>query len=312
MKHTRLFYPLVFGLLVWGMQGCSAQEMPTPSFGELIRHADFPSQFVGKRNIDVWLPEGYPNDAAYGVLYMHDGQNLYDSTVTWNHQEWMVDEVLTELAGKEKTPPMVVVGIFNNGDMRHAEYFPEKPFNLMTKKEITSLEDKIGKEKLERFRKVNCSDDYLAFIVGELKPFIDSTYATLPDQENTFIAGSSMGGLISMYAICEYPGVFRGAGCLSTHWPGFEDYPGNPVPEAFVRYLDKNLPPPGSHRIWFDHGTETLDATYAPHQRKIDEVIQKHGYRSSQWITKVYPGANHSERAWQKRLDEMLLFILGK
>ena len=121
-----------------------------------------------------------------------------------------------------------------------------------------------------------------------------------------------MGGLISMYALCEYPDVFSGAGCLSTHWPGFGDYPDNPVPGAFLQYLDKHLPPPMNHWIWFDHGTEGLDSTYALYQEKADAVMRKHADGLEHWTVKVYPGADHSERAWQKRLDEVLLYLLGK
>ena len=77
------------------------------------------------------------------------------------------------------------------------------------------------------------SDAYLKFLVTELKPFIDSTFSVATDRSNTFIAGSSMGGLISMYAVCEYPAVFGGAACLSTHWPGIFTAENNPIPEAF-------------------------------------------------------------------------------
>ena len=93
------------------------------------------------------------------------------------------------------------------------------------------------------------SDNYLKFIVEELKPFIDSTYSTLIDKENTFIAGSSMGGLISMYAVCEYPNVFGGAACLSTHWPGTFEVENNPIPEIFYNYLTNNLPKPNQNKF---------------------------------------------------------------
>ncbi len=92
-------------------------------------------------------------------------------------------------------------------------------------------------------------------MVNELKPFIDSNFATLGDQSNTFVAGSSMGGLISLYAVCEYPDVFGGAACLSTHWPGVFNSEHNPIPAAFIRYLESHLPSPVNHKLYFDYGT---------------------------------------------------------
>ena len=302
---------LVNIFLVFGLFSCShAQKVPTPVAGEIIRHENFQSKFVDARHIDVWLPDGYSDDQAYPVMYMHDGQNLFDSHVTWNHQEWMVDEMISSLVLEGKIPPLIVVGIFNGGNMRHPEYFPQKPFESLSDIDMKLLAGNVKQRELDRFKKTLCSDDYLSFIVEELKPFIDLTYQTMSDQQNTYIGGASMGGLISMYAICEYPDVFGGAACLSTHWPGFGDFDGNPVPQAFATYLEESLPDPTNHKIWFDHGTEALDATYGQYQIKIDQVMRKHGFTKENWVTKVYEGADHSENAWQKRYDEVLLFLI--
>ena len=115
-----------------------------------------------------------------------------------------------------------------------------------------------------------------------------------------------------MYAICEYPNVFGGAACLSTHWPGIFTIDNNPVPAAFFRYLKKHLPSPKSHKIYFDYGDQTLDALYPPLQQQADAVIKARGYNVEHWMTKYFPGENHSERAWSKRLTIPLLFLLKK
>jgi predicted alpha/beta superfamily hydrolase len=308
MKYIVVLY--IFSLSI---VGCSnAQEISTPIAGEIIRHESFKSAYVDARHLEVWLPEGYADDQAYPVLYMHDGQNLFDASVTWNKQEWMVDDIVTRLAREGLIGPVIVVGIFNNGKMRHPEYFPQKPFEALTEDAEKQLSSHANPKELETFKQKICSDDYLSFIVKELKPFIDQTYQTMSNQSNTYIGGSSMGGLISMYAICEYPDVFGGAACVSTHWPGFGDFDGNPIPDAFVAYLEDHLPSPENHKIWFDHGTATLDETYGPLQKRIDKVMEKHLYSSDSWTTKIYPGANHSELAWQQRFDEVLLFLLGE
>jgi enterochelin esterase-like enzyme len=120
-----------------------------------------------------------------------------------------------------------------------------------------------------------------------------------------------MGGLISIYAICEYPDVFGGVACLSAHWLGtFE--PKNPFPEAFVRYLKDKLPKPANHKIYFDHGDQTLDASYPPFQKKVDETMKLKGYSEKNWKTLVFPGLDHSEKSWRARFETPLLFLLGK
>jgi predicted alpha/beta superfamily hydrolase len=156
------------------------------------------------------------------------------------------------------------------------------------------------------------SDNYLKFIVKELKPYIDQKYSVYTNSENTYIAGSSMGGLISMYAMCEYPKIFGGAACLSTHWVGTFTLENNPVPDSFIDYLSKNLPDPSDHKIYFDCGDQTLDALYPPIQKKVDRVMTATGYHENNWITKYFPGDDHSEKSWNKRLNIPLEFLFKK
>ena len=121
-----------------------------------------------------------------------------------------------------------------------------------------------------------------------------------------------MGGLISMYAICEYPDVFGGAGCLSTHWPGIFTAKNNPIPDAFMNYLRNHLPSPKKHKIYFDHGDKALDSLYPALQKRADEVMQQKGFTAKNWITKYFQGEDHSENAWRRRLEIPLLFLLKK
>jgi enterochelin esterase-like enzyme len=242
---------------------------------------------------------------------MHNGQNLYDSNTTWNYQSWDVDDVLDKLMQAQTIQDVLVVGIWNGQQSRHAEYFPQKPFEslLPAEKDSITAELQIAARTKEGFTPT--SDNYIQFLVEELKPYIDSTYSTNTDRAHTFIAGSSMGGLISLYAICEYPKVFGGAACFSTHWPGTFHVDNNPVPEAFVRYMRDHLPDPSSHRLYFDYGDQGLDALYPPLQTKADAVMKAKGFSEKNWITRYFPGENHSERAWNKRLHIPMLFLLG-
>jgi enterochelin esterase-like enzyme len=309
-------YPLCFLLAACLFIACTnapnpSPSLPTVSAGSIERIENFASAFLPPRNIDIWLPPGYDSRQAYAVLYMHDGQMLFDATTTWNQQEWGVDEVLSELIGAQKISPCIVVAAWNT-NTRHSDYFPQKPFeSLPVAYRDSLLEGAKRNEKTALFSAPIQSDAYLRFLVQELKPYIDSHYATRPERAHTFIAGSSMGGLISMYAICEYPEVFGGAACLSTHWPGIFSTENNPIPQAFADYLSTHLPDPATHKLYFDYGTETLDALYEPYQLQADSLIQNRGYDSLQWKTLKFPGENHSEASWRKRLGIPITFLIG-
>lgn len=278
--------------------------------GSIVRFEHFTSKNITARNVDVWLPPGYSNTKKYAVLYMHDGQMLFDSSTTWNKKEWGVDEAMTELLQKKLIQNCIVVAVWNDAKQRHADYFPQKPFEQLAKTQQDSIYKATQNGSFSLFASAVHSDQYLKFIVKELKPFIDKKFPTFKDRNHTFIAGSSMGGLISLYAICEYPDVFGGAACLSTHWPGLFNTENNPVPAAFLSYFSKHLPSPLQHRIYFDYGTATLDSMYKPYQLQMDEVMKKAGYNSKNWITKEFVGEDHSENAWRKRLKIPLLFLL--
>ena len=300
---------IIIAIIAW--TSLTAQSISTSS-GKVIRFENFGSKYVDARNVDVWLPECYDGKTKFSVLYMHDGQMLFDSSSTWNHQEWGVDETLAMLMKEKKIRNCIVVGIWNNGKKRHAEYFPQKAFYGMSQKDQNMILEEQRNLNYYIFSEKPVSDLYLQFLVKELKPFIDSAFATNKETDNTFIAGSSMGGLISLYAICEYPEVFGGAACLSTHWTGIYRTYNNPIPSALMDYLTAHLPPPRNHRIYFDFGSETLDSLYKPFQLQVDEIMKEKGYSSKNWMTKEFPGEDHSEKAWSTRLNIPVVFLMGK
>ena len=278
--------------------------------GKVERIEKFKSQFVDARNVDVWLPEGYSTSEKYAVLYMHDGQMLFDPASTWNKQAWQVDAIAGKLIAEKQIQKCIVVGIWNNDKKRHPEYFPQKVYPAFSKEQKKFISDDLIKRgKIDKeFDPI--SDNYLKFIVKELKPYIDKTYPTFSDRKHTFISGSSMGGLISLYAICEYPKIFGGAGCLSTHWTGIYQNNDNPIPDEIIAYLKVHLPDPKSHKIYFDYGNKTLDSLYSPWQLKVDVVMKAKGYTTKHWMTQFFEGKNHSEEAWRGRFHVPLAFLL--
>ncbi len=306
MKH---FTTCLFGFL---LAVCMQAQLPNPSSGTIERIDSFASRYVTARNIDVWLPAGYDPAKKYAVLYLHDGQMLFDSALTWNKQCWQVDETVARLIAQKKIEPYIVVGIWNGGSTRHPDYFPQKPFDGLSQAE----KDQITRELQEKGRSTVAfqpvSDNYLKFLVNELKPYIDKQYSTRSDAAHTAIAGSSMGGLISLYAICEYPAVFGKAAGLSTHWPGIFSVDGNPFIPAHLAYLQKNLPNPKTHRIYLDGGDQELDALYPPLLKQVEGVLRAKGFTDQNGRAVVIKGTGHSERAWSQRLDEILIYLLRR
>jgi predicted alpha/beta superfamily hydrolase len=227
---------------------------------------------------------------------MHDGQNIFDSATASGGSGWEIDKTISRLMDTRKIRGALVVGVWNT-EMRWREYMPQKPYwSLALRRHHEAFINLSGGEPV--------SDIYLQFIVEELKPFIDSNYRTLADRSNTFVIGSSMGGLISLYAISEYPHVFGGAGCLSTNWPAGE--------YELVHEMAKNLPDPETHKLYFDYGTEALDALYGPYQKRMDEYLRQAGYvENKNWMTLKFEGADHSEKAWRARVEIPLSFFLG-
>lgn len=265
----------------------------------MIRLDNFPSRHVAPRHVDIWLPPGYEAEpeSHYPVLYMHDGQNCFVDRDASYGVAWRVQDVLARLVAASEARPALIVGIWNGGEQRMIEYRPARPFLALTSRTRRRVLHGLGGAPL--------SDAYLAFIVEELKPFIDAGYRTMPGREHTVLMGSSMGGLISLYALCEYPAVFGGAAGLSSHWPAVEG--------VIVPYLRQRLPDPATHRLYLDQGTDGIDTLYRPTQLLVDAAVAAAGYTPGvNWLSQVYPGAGHFETDWQARVHVPLRFLLGQ
>ncbi len=289
--------------LVHGVAGTAVSReceviVPAATAGRIETLPPLASRFVVPRRVDVWLPPGYDEhpDERYPVVYLHDGQNAFDPAISFGGDSWEADQAVCRLMQAGRIRGAILVAIWNTGLGRFAEYMPQKAATGA----VVLLH--VGTQSIatDTIR----SDAYLKFMVEELKPLIDRTYRTQPGAAGTFVLGSSMGGLISAYAVAEYPGVFGGAGGVSIHWPAGEG--------AMIGYLAQHLPKPGANRFYFDFGTETLDAAYEPYQRQMDTVMRAAGYTAGRdWLTRKFPGADHSEKSWRERVEIPLAFLLG-
>ncbi len=301
MKLLGLFaawLALVFAAPAW------AEPLP----GRLVQYPDFPARAVQPRNLTIWLPPGYDSGTKrYPVIYVHDGQNLFDPALAYGGHTWGVAEALSTMKRD-----VIVVGIWNT-KLRGREYFPQKVFANLPPEQQANV--RLTHGNTPQGNGDPLGDGYVRFLAKELKPYIDKTYRTRSGLRDTSVMGSSMGGLISLYAMAEYPDVFGQAACVSIHWPLGNPEKSDPaaVASAFKTYLAQTKLRPGRNRLYMDHGTLTLDATYAPFVAKMEPVLAGLGWhRDRDWVSRSFPGTSHNEESWRARVDIPLTFLLTK
>lgn len=306
MKHHVFPSIALLTASIFCSNGASAQApLQSPDCGTIERHRLFSPQLADSVTIDIWLPAEYEtsDSLSFPVLYMHDGQNLFDRTTTWNGQSWEMDSVSCRLIDDGSIRPEIIVGIHSDPALRVSQLMPARAVA------DAGLEQLMAEVKLQG--KPVLGDEYADFVVSTLKPWVDDNYRTLSDCDNTFVMGSSMGGLMSLYLICRAPEVFGGAGCLSTHWYGTLDA-GDAFGDALMRFMENNLPDPKTHKLYFDHGTETIDAYYGPWEERALKIAQSKGFTyGSNLESFVDQGAAHTEDAWASRVDRPLRFLLA-
>jgi predicted alpha/beta superfamily hydrolase len=225
------------------------------------------------RRIWAYIPaDYYSSEKKYPVLYMHDGQNLFDE-FTSAYGEWGVDELMDSLSKKIK--PCIIIGIDNGNEKRMNEYNPyDQP--------------QFGKGE---------GDGYIDFLVQTLKPFIDKKYRTLNNTAHTFIAGSSMGGLISLYAILKYPNVFGGAGVFSPAlWTA-------PQLSGDVKKLSAHA----KGKIYFYAG-DTESETMVSDMLHIFELLRKNA--KVKMKVSVKAGGKHNEANWHREFPDFYKWVI--
>lgn len=228
------------------------------------------------RDVIILLPAGYDkNNLHYPVLYMHDGQNIFDPSTVGFGVDWQVDEALDSLNRQGVVKDMIVVGI-NNSVNRRAEY-SHSPLGSA----------------------------YMKFVTKKVKPMIDSLYRTKPQREFTWTAGSSMGGLISFMLLWEFNDIFSVAGSFS---PAFKigEY-------DYTAIVKKTAEPKRDFRLYIDNGGLGLEARLQPGIDQMINLLQELGYKNgTDFFVTIDTEADHNEAAWAKRVPNFLIKMFGK
>ena len=295
--------------LVLCLLACLAAITPATAqdTGRFVTIDAAPSVNITPPRVTIWLPPGYDaGKRRYGVVYMHDGQNLFVRKRSNFDKVWAADKAVLRLVAAGKIAPVIIVGVDQPGEARYRQYFPQRLYAAASPKLRAEI-DQSAKGPLT-------GDAYLRFLADELKPLIDRSYRTRRDAAHTAVVGSSMGGLMSCYAFIERPRVFGRAGCVSTHWPltfALQLVPGDERPALWQGYLTQHLGKPDGRRLWMDHGDKTLDAAYPPFQALLDRDIAGLGWtKGRDFESRAYPGAEHEENAWAARLDAVFGWLL--
>lgn len=340
----------------------AAPPPPTLS-GDIRIIKDFKSQPLQEtRDLYIYLPPGYEkSNRSYPVLYMHDGQNLFDASAAG--REWHLDETAESMIKNGEIEPLIIVGI-GNTSQRIDEYTPSrqvwkrtliriKPTNatgnhkIFTGSFVSAQNDTIRfksdtdtlfakipgssfwqrtirkdknvfylpqagitfKFNIGQENKVDTiyaskpdmggrGKEYTAFIINRLKPFIDSTFRTMPNEEHTALGGSSLGGLISLYAGLKHPGIFEHLLVLSPSiwWDN-----------KYILEVVRNLPEETRQNILLYIGTEEGHAI--KHVRELYELLLQKGWHKNEIEYIEVKGAGHNEKAWASQAKPMLKFV---
>jgi len=264
--------------------------------GRLVYWTDVKSALLGPtRHVEIWLPPGYDQDTTtrYPVLYMSDGQNLFDPRISYGGIDWGVDSTVMDLVNRNIIPPIIVVGVWNS-----ARRFPEySPWHDAPK--------------------------YAHFLIDELMPRVNRDFRTLPGPRHTAHMGSSMGGLLGFYLVTHHPEAFGACACMSTHFPlspavAKQVFPGDSSvahPDTtpyLITDIAAGLKAPNGARYWFDRGTLGLDSAYGPTYAAARQWLLSQGFTEGKdFVVRTYPGATHNEASWRARLADPLTFLFG-
>jgi predicted alpha/beta superfamily hydrolase len=252
--------------------------------GRLRLHPRFPSKYLSTpRDLLVYLPPGYEDsDVRYPVLYLQDGQNLFDPATAFGGNEWRADITADELIRGGTVEPMILVGLYNTGVRRISEYTPTKD---------------------RRLRKGGKAERYAQMMAREVKPFIDHCYRTRKSAGDAGVGGSSLGALVSLITCLSYPRVFGKLALMSPSvwWD-----------EHSILRLIEDWMPPRRPRIWLDTGTEEGNN---PARVVSDARLMHHAFVANGWREgadlhyEEAQGHPHNEQAWADRFGRVLEYL---
>jgi predicted alpha/beta superfamily hydrolase len=258
--------------------------------GDLCLHEFSSRIFRNTRLLRVWLPPGYDDpansDRGYPVIYLNDGQNLFESATSFTGVEWGVDETADRLIREGLIPPVIVVGLDNAGKDRIREYMPYRSFNPM----------------MLRVQ----GNRYPSFLIKEVMPFISRNYRVASGPENTGLGGSSLGALIALYTASVRPGVI---GRLLLESPSLWASNRQSIKESrhVVKWPERVYLGTGTTEV----GKKDRDQSVVDDVRELAGIMRRSGLGDERLRLAIEEGGTHHESAWARRFPEALEFLFG-
>jgi predicted alpha/beta superfamily hydrolase len=259
--------------------------------GDLRLHEFHSRIFRNTRFLRVWLPPGYddPENAGlhYPVLYLNDGQNLFEAATSFTGIEWQVDETGDRLIREGVVPPMIIVGVDNAGRARIREYMPHRSLHPMMMRAHGTR--------------------YPAFLFKEVFPFMARNYRVATGPENTGLGGSSLGALISLYTAAVRPGVI---GRLLLESPSLWASNRQLIRQSrgVKRWRERVFLATGTAEA----GRQDKDQSMVDDVRELAAILRRAGLDDTRLRLVIDDGASHHETAWARRFPEALAFLFGK
>jgi predicted alpha/beta superfamily hydrolase len=259
-------------------------DRPARDQGRLQLRRRFPTTFFSNsHDLIVYVPPGYEDSKdRYPVLYMQDGQNLFDPATAFGGQDWRADVTADELIARGEIKPLLMVGVYNAGVRRISEYTPTRD---------------------RRSHNGGKGDRYAEMLAREVKPFIDRQYRTRRGAADTGICGSSLGGLVALQAGLLFPRAFGNVAAMSPSvwWD-----------ERAILSLVRRFRSAARPRVWLDAGTEEGSAHVVEDARALGEALIERGWSKANLSYREYERAEHNEGAWGARFGDVLSWFLDR
>ncbi|MCC6815915.1 MAG: hypothetical protein IT267_05845 [Saprospiraceae bacterium] len=273
------------------------QQVEIRSDFKLLRIVNFKSEFVARRNIEILLPQNYDTNVKYKVVYLQDGQNLFDSLVAFQGEAMELQTILKNYFIDD----VIIVGIWNT-KKRYREYLGNTIYNALSRKNRKFIKREYGG--------IAQGDSYMNFLIKELIPYVEKEYSVSSQKDGRLIGGMSMGALISLYIALHYPEKFGGLLCMSTHWPLSVKKQKPSISEEYISILGSKLSLLKDTRIYFDYGTENIDAWYSVPQENFNRLVEDYNITNYKCIQ--FSGASHLMSDWRLRIGPALKWVLSE
>ena len=261
--------------------------------------------YLSGRTVRVWVPSNYTRSkTSYDVVYFHDGQMLFDSTNTWNHQSWNLAEVGKKYLRKKK---VILVGIDNAPLNRYAEFFPAPIFPKLPAQVQLALRDSL-------WNGLPLFESYTNALTKEVFPLIEQNFKVNTGGAHRYMAGSSMGAIVSFTFLLTHPNELSGVACLSMHLPlidywRFKNRFKEPISNTFNAFVKEKSMNIENKRIYIDRGDQSLDEVYDDYFVSFEQLLLPMKEKNNLWV-KLIPNSGHSERDWSRRIGPIIKTII--